>query len=225
MSCGHSTYGSTLNAVRATCKTPKPLDLDGPRLVSPSARAMRIVGYSFGPTRRTFTSYYLGGLPSHSPLSLVSNYTALTGNQIIRHSSTSTSPAAVVLPQSPSQRKTVYALATPPGKSGVAIVRISGPDVSDVYFRMVRRPIRSGKHVDRGLDSHKGLPLPRPRYMERCSVMDARSGEHLDDGLAVYFRGREGLNIPVYLAHYSPSPHPPCLSPLQVQNHLPAKTF
>ncbi|KAF9468779.1 tRNA modification GTPase TrmE, partial [Collybia nuda] len=79
---------------------------------------------------------------------------------------------------SDSQRHTIYALSTPPGKAGVAVVRVSGPDAFLVWKRMVR--IRGGKGEYRS---------PVPWKMERCRIIQPEeSGEALDDGLAVYFR-------------------------------------
>jgi hypothetical protein len=49
---------------------------------------------------------------------------------------------ADALPLSDAQRKTIYALSTPPGKSGIAVIRISGPDALCVWQRMVR-PVRT----------------------------------------------------------------------------------
>src|ERR1700722_3615116 len=40
---------------------------------------------------------------------------------------------------SDSQRRTIYALSTPPGKAGIGVVRISGPGSANVWTRMVQR--------------------------------------------------------------------------------------
>lgn len=80
---------------------------------------------------------------------------------------------------SDAQRRTIYALSTPPGKAGVAVVRISGPDALLVWKRMVK--IHGGKHKRHS---------PEPWKMERCRITQPEEGgEALDDGLAVYFRG------------------------------------
>ena len=42
-------------------------------------------------------------------------------------------------PLADSQRRTIYALATPPGKGGLAVVRVSGPDVTTVIDAIVKR--------------------------------------------------------------------------------------
>lgn len=40
---------------------------------------------------------------------------------------------------SDAQRRTIYALSTPPGKAGIAIIRVSGPDALDVWRRVTRK--------------------------------------------------------------------------------------
>jgi hypothetical protein len=88
------------------------------------------------------------------------------------------------LPLSDAQRKTIYALSTPPGKSGVAIIRVSGPEVLSVWKRMVRST--RGARVDRD----KGSPhLPEPWKLERCHILDPHTSKILDEALAVFFRG------------------------------------
>ena len=111
------------------------------------------------------------------------------------------------LPLSDAQRRTIYALSTPPGRSGVAVIRVSGPDVLGVWQRMVR-PARTaaaaaaarhasahhdlpdahrhGKHSDETLTRQRH---PEPQKLERCHIVDPHTAEHLDDALAVFFRG------------------------------------
>lgn len=80
---------------------------------------------------------------------------------------------------SDAQRQTIYALSTPPGKGGVAVIRVSGPAALDVWTRMVaRNASRKGLHAK-----------PEPWKMERCHIVDPLSKEVLDDGLAVFFKG------------------------------------
>ncbi|KAJ6538939.1 tRNA modification GTPase GTPBP3 [Mycena capillaripes] len=74
---------------------------------------------------------------------------------------------------SDAQRSTIYALSTPPGKAGVAVVRVSGPAALDVWSRLVKCRRR----------------LPEPWKMERCEVLHPDTRETLDDGLAVFFKG------------------------------------
>jgi hypothetical protein len=76
------------------------------------------------------------------------------------------------------QRRTIYALSTPPGKAGVAVIRISGPDALQVRERMVRAEGRQRMRTN-----------ARPWKMERCAVVNSNTGETLDDGLAVFFKG------------------------------------
>jgi hypothetical protein len=76
------------------------------------------------------------------------------------------------------QRRTIYALSTPPGKAGVAVIRISGPDALQVRERMVHAEGRQRMRTS-----------ARPWKMERCAVVNPNTGETLDDGLAVFFKG------------------------------------
>lgn len=75
------------------------------------------------------------------------------------------------------QRRTIYALSSAPGKAGVAVVRISGPDALFVWNRMVKS--YQNKQV-----------TPKPWRLERCHIVHpGKQAELLDDGLAVFFRG------------------------------------
>ena len=64
-------------------------------------------------------------------------------------------------------RDTIVAAATPPGKGGVGIVRISGPDAGRIATKIV------GK-------------LPEPRYAASAEFRDA-NGEAIDTGLVLWF--------------------------------------
>ena len=66
---------------------------------------------------------------------------------------------------------TIFALATPPGRSGVAVVRISGPGAGPSLQLMT------------------GSPLPVPRMAVRRSVRDPGTGEMLDSALILWFSG------------------------------------
>ncbi|KAI0786462.1 tRNA modification GTPase GTPBP3 [Abortiporus biennis] len=90
------------------------------------------------------------------------------------HERSGTSP----LVPSDAQRKTIYALSTPPGKAGVAVIRISGPDVLDVWNRMVKVT-----HAKQSRNCN-----PDPWRMYRCNVRHPDNKQVLDDGLAVYFK-------------------------------------
>ncbi|KAF8351015.1 tRNA modification GTPase TrmE [Amanita rubescens] len=77
---------------------------------------------------------------------------------------------------SDAQRSTIYALSTPPGKGGVAVVRVSGPDALVVW-----------KHIVRPSRPRSSL---QPWRMEYCRIVKPGSGseETLDNGLAVFFK-------------------------------------
>jgi tRNA modification GTPase len=67
--------------------------------------------------------------------------------------------------------ETIVALATPPGRGAVAIVRASGPDVETIAARLVR--------------ARAGL---RPRFAARADVLD-ETGRRIDGALALFFPG------------------------------------
>lgn len=87
---------------------------------------------------------------------------------------------------SDAQRRTIYALSSPPGKAGVAVIRISGPDALEVWKRMVK----TFKKPDQIKDV-----LPEPWMMERVRILYPESGEILDDGLSVFFKGLSFLSF------------------------------
>jgi len=92
---------------------------------------------------------------------------------------------------SDAQRRTVYALSTPAGKAGIAVVRVSGPDALLVWKNMVR--------------PYRATPAPPiPWKMERCRIIQPQNeDEQLDDALAVYFKGMH----PLYRALISCQPN------------------
>ena len=67
---------------------------------------------------------------------------------------------------------TIFALASAPGRAGVAVIRVSGPSAGDVL-----RDICSLS------------ALPEPRRTIRCRMVDPVDGGPLDDGLAIWFAG------------------------------------
>lgn len=67
---------------------------------------------------------------------------------------------------------TIFALASAPGRAGVAVIRVSGPAAGDVLRRIC------------GLSA-----LPEPRRTIRCRMVDPADGAALDDGLAIRFAG------------------------------------
>jgi tRNA modification GTPase len=81
---------------------------------------------------------------------------------------------------------TIAAIATPPGKGAIAIVRISGPETPRLAARLLR--------------TRAGL---RPRVATRATILDER-GDLLDEGLAIRFprphsyTGEEMLELHVH---------------------------
>jgi tRNA modification GTPase len=93
---------------------------------------------------------------------------------VVRSLHTVPEPKRVRPVLSDAQRPTIYALSTPPGKAGVAVIRVSGPAALDVWSQLVKCRKR----------------LPEPWKMDRCQIVHPETGEILDDGLAVFFKGR-----------------------------------
>lgn len=82
---------------------------------------------------------------------------------------------------------TIVALATPPGRGGVAIVRVSGPAVAAIARRLLGR-------------------VPTPRYAHYLPVYDAE-GEIIDQGIALYFpapRSFTGEDVLEFQGHGGP---------------------
>jgi tRNA modification GTPase len=127
--------------------------------------------------RATFTrfwSWQQHRLPTH--LSSYYTTTTTTSRPLDSgiHSTLSNAPR---LARSDGQKQTIYALSTPPGKGGVAVIRVSGPEALEVWRKMVR-PLRTKSR-------------PAPWKLERCKIVDpADPNEVLDDGLSVFFQGK-----------------------------------
>ena len=68
--------------------------------------------------------------------------------------------------------ETVFALASAPGRSGVAVIRLSGPQAATVIKRLTG-----------------WSDLPRPRHAARCALADPKDKSSLDDGLVLWFPG------------------------------------
>ncbi len=64
-------------------------------------------------------------------------------------------------------RDTIVAAATPPGKGGIGIVRISGDDTEKLAAAMLGN-------------------VPQPRVATRAKIHD-KNGDELDHGIALYF--------------------------------------
>ncbi len=67
-------------------------------------------------------------------------------------------------------KNTIFALATAPAKSGVAIVRISGGATAPALARLT------------------GIASPAPNLAKYCVIRNPLSGEVIDRGLALYFK-------------------------------------
>lgn len=67
-------------------------------------------------------------------------------------------------------KNTIFALATAPAKSGVAIVRISGAGAAPALARLT------------------GVASPIPNLAKYCVIRNPSSGEVIDSGLALYFK-------------------------------------
>jgi tRNA modification GTPase len=65
---------------------------------------------------------------------------------------------------------TIFALASAPGRAGIAVWRVSGPSASHLFKRVL------------------GIAVPTPRAAIRVKVRDA-DGDIVDDGLALWFAG------------------------------------
>lgn len=66
---------------------------------------------------------------------------------------------------------TIFALATAPGKAGVAIIRISGPKAGGALTTLTRSP------------------LPSPRYAQYVRLIHPETQELLDEAVALWFPG------------------------------------
>ena len=66
---------------------------------------------------------------------------------------------------------TIYALSTGPGVSGVAIVRISGSDASNV------------------IKSLTGMEIPKPRMATLRKINNINTSELIDEGIIIWFPG------------------------------------
>jgi len=97
----------------------------------------------------------------------------LPRNFQVKRASTLSSPRVTL---SDAQKKTIYALSTPPGRAGVGVVRVSGPDALNVWKAVVR-PSKGSRN-----------DAPEPWKFYRCRICHPGKQEVLDDGLAVFFK-------------------------------------
>jgi len=86
---------------------------------------------------------------------------------------------------------TIAAIATPPGRGGIGIVRLSGPDALALTLSLQR-----------------GLPPQlRPAHAHYCHLIEPESGVRLDEALITYFpapRSYTGEDVVEIAAHGSP---------------------
>lgn len=84
---------------------------------------------------------------------------------------------------------TIVAIATPPGKGGVGIIRLSGSNALSIALT---------------INGHKNL---KPRLASYCSLFDATGRELIDQGLMIYFKAPNsftGEDVIEIQAHGSP---------------------
>jgi tRNA modification GTPase len=65
---------------------------------------------------------------------------------------------------------TIFALASAAGRSGIAVIRVSGDNAADIFGTMCEIE-------------------PRPRYATRSVILNPKTNEKLDDGLVIWFPG------------------------------------
>ena len=70
------------------------------------------------------------------------------------------------------QTDTIVALSTPPGRGGIGVIRLSGPDALRILRTLV------------GSDSFK----PSPNVLSLKTLIDPKSSETLDEGLVCFFK-------------------------------------
>lgn len=76
-------------------------------------------------------------------------------------------------PRDVSYGNTIYALATPKGRAGIAVIRVSGTAVTDISQKMIQSKRPSLQHS----------------MMRYCKIFDPRDGELIDKGMCVLFKG------------------------------------
>ena len=91
---------------------------------------------------------------------------------------------------------TIYALSTGPGISGVAIIRISGPEASNVIKSLTQKNV------------------PKPRIATLRKINNTNTSELIDEGIILWFPGPESytgedmaeIQVHGCLLYTSPSP-------------------
>ncbi len=85
---------------------------------------------------------------------------------------------------------TIFALATPPGRGGIAVFRISGPNAGESLRRLTNREI------------------PRPREVTRRIFRDPGNDDPIDDGVAIWYpapRSYTGEDVVELQVHGGPA--------------------
>lgn len=88
-------------------------------------------------------------------------------------------------------RDTIVALSTPPGRGGIGVIRISGPDSKSILSRMTNPELRD----------------PEPNYLALRKVIDPFAGDVLDEALVCYFKSPQsftGEDVVEFHCHGSP---------------------
>lgn len=86
----------------------------------------------------------------------------------------------------------IVALSTPPGRGGIGVIRISGPDALSILRRMT---------------SHYSADKPKPNYMTLRPIIDPLTGETLDQALVCFFKAPHsftGEDVVEFHCHGSP---------------------
>jgi len=86
----------------------------------------------------------------------------------------------------------IVALSTPPGRGGIGVIRVSGPDALGVLRRITG-------------DASKGAPTPN--YMTLRPIIDPRTGDTLDQALVCFFQAPHsftGEDVVEFHCHGSP---------------------
>src|SRR5439155_27246055 len=84
-----------------------------------------------------------------------------------------TSPANKALSAVVFQTDSIVALSTPPGRSGIGVIRISGPDAIDILRQLTDSPTFN----------------PEPNLLTLKKIVNPFSGEILDQALVCLFKG------------------------------------
>ena len=78
---------------------------------------------------------------------------------------------------------TIYALSTGPGVSGVAIIRISGPDTLKVIKLLTNKDV------------------PRPREATLRKINNIETSELIDEGIVLWFPGLRATQARIWLRY------------------------